>query len=512
MFYLRDLSILACCTLGAALATACSSNGSESATDTDASTATQTQGSTAGPTGDPTTDPGTTPATTTDTTTTTDPTTDTPTSTDPTTGPTTDPTTETATTDDSTTGPPVCAYTPVEGMPQVALQLLANGFDRPVLALAHPKQQDRLFIVEQGGHIKILEPGMTSAPPDADDFLFIAVKNANAGSIGPEQGLLGFAFHPNFPDDPRIYVNYNPDQQGAGPTHVAEFKLDAQNPDKVDPASMRLVYAVGQPAGNHNGGNIVFGTDGMLYIGMGDGGGKDNQFNTAGDPSSPHAKILRIDVEPDGKPDSNTACGACPMVDGFDFTVPADNPHVDDNNYAPEVYASGMRNPWRFSFDSANGDLYVADVGQNVWEEVSIVKAGGDYGWDSMEGNHCFGGAQCDTSAGLNQANKDGLTTPIAEYDHGNGRCSVTGVGIYHSCEVPGWDGVYFYADYCSTELFAIKWDGNTTQDLGVVATIGEPVIGSGHNDLGDVFITTVVVDDLNTLKDGKVYRIGPAN
>jgi len=398
-------------------------------------------------------------------------------------------------------------------MPQVALELLATGFDRPVLALAHPKQPDRLFIVEQGGHIKILEPGQTTAPPDDQDFLFVAVKNANATTIGAEQGLLGLAFHPDFPDDPRVYINYNPaEANGPGPTYVAEYKLDPNDPNRVDPATRRLVYAVGQPAGNHNGGNIVFGTDGMLYIGMGDGGGKDNQYDTARDFLSPLAKILRIDVEADGKPDSNKACGSCPMVDGFDFTVPADNPHVGDNKYAPEVYAAGMRNPWRFSFDSANGDLYVADVGQNVWEEVSIVNAGADYGWDSMEANHCFGGNQCDTSAGQNQVNKDGLTTPITEYEHKNDRCSVTGVGNYHSCEVPAWDGVYFYADYCSSELFALKWDGTTTTELGVVATIGEAVIGSGHNSIGDVYVTTVVVDALNTLQDGKVYRIAPAN
>jgi glucose/arabinose dehydrogenase len=398
-------------------------------------------------------------------------------------------------------------------MPAVSLQLLASGFDRPVLALAHPKQNDRLFIVEQGGHIKILEPGQTTAPPDDQDFLFVAVKNANATTIGAEQGLLGLAFHPNFPDDPRVYINYNPaEANGPGPTYVAEYKLDPNDPNRVDPATRRLVYAVGQPASNHNGGNIVFGADGMLYIGMGDGGGKDNQYGAARDFLSPLAKILRIDVEPDGKADSNKACGSCPMVSGFDFTVPADNPHVGDDKYAPEVYAAGMRNPWRFSFDSANGDLYVADVGQNTWEEVSIVKAGADYGWDTMEANHCFGGAQCDTSAGPNQVNMDGLTTPITEYEHSDARCSITGVGNYHSCEVPAWDGVYFYADYCSTELFALKWDGTTTTDLGVVTTVGEPVIGSGHNGIGDVFVTTVVVDALNNLQDGKVYRIAPAN
>jgi len=512
MHYLRDLSLLTCCALTAALATACKDSGGETATDT----ATGTQGSTADPTGDPgtgTASPTTgTGGPTTDTPTG-GPTTDTPTTDTPTTaGPTTDdPSTDSATTDDTTTGAPACPHTPVDGEPQIALELLASGFDRPVHVLAHPKQHDRLFVVEQGGHIKILEPGQTSAPPDDEAFLYVAVKNANATKIGPEQGLLGFAFHPDFPADPRVYVNYNPEGDGTGPTHIAEFKLDPQNPDRVDPASRRLVYAVGQPAGNHNGGQIAFGADGMLYIGMGDGGGKDDQYNTSRDPLSPHAKILRINVEPDGKADSNKACAACPMVSGFDFTVPADNPHVGDAKFAPEVYASGMRNPWRFSFDPANGDLYVADVGQNVWEEVSIVEAGLDYGWDAMEGNHCFGGNQCDTSAGPNQPNKDGLVAPIAEYSHGNGRCSITGVGVYRSCEVPAWAGVYFYADYCSSELFALKWDGTNVQDLGVVATLGEPVVGSGHNHIGDVFVTTVVVDALNTLQDGKVYRIVPA-
>jgi len=508
MSYLRDLSILkilTCC----ALATACSSNGSDTTSATDIGTSTQTTGSTAdatgstaGPTGDPSTATGTTSTST--------PTTDAPT-TDPTVTSTTDPT-ATSTTDDTTTGPPVCPYTPVDGTPEVALQLVADGFDRPVLVLAHPQQQDRLFVVEQGGHIKILEPGQTTAPPDDQAFLFVDVKSANNTTIGAESGLLGFAFHPDFPADPRVYINYNPTGPGTGPTNIAEYKLDPNDPNRVDPNSQRLVYAVGQPAGNHNGGNIVFGADGLLYLGMGDGGGKDDQFNTSRDPLSPHAKILRINVEADGKPDSNKACNDCPMVDGFDFTVPADNPHVGDPKFAPEVYASGMRNPWRFQFDPANGDLYVADVGQGVWEEVSIVNAGADYGWDSMEGNHCFGGNQCDASAGLNQVNKDGLTTPIVEYDHSNGRCSVTGVGIYRSCEVPAWDGVYFYADYCSTELFALKWDGSATEELGVVATIGEPVIGSGHNNIGDVFVTTVVVDDLNTLLNGKVYRIAPAD
>ena len=510
---MRDLSLLAC-TFGAALTTACGDNGGGTSADTSASTTSTETGSGGTSTTPGTTDPGTTGDVPTTDPATTDPTTA-PTSTTATTDPTTSTTSTTdgTTTDDSTTGMPACPYTPVDGTPAVGLELVASGFDRPVLTIAHPKQPDRLFIVEQGGHIKILEPGITTAPPDSDDFLYVKVKNEDATEIGAEQGLLGFAFHPNFPDDPRVYINYNPqDWQGPGPTYIDEYKLDANDPNKVDPGSRRLVYAVGQPASNHNGGMIVFGADGMLYIGMGDGGGSNDQFGTGRDPKSPLAKILRIDVEPDNAPDSNKACNNCPMVDGFDFTVPADNPHVDDDAYAPEVYAMGMRNPWRFSFDGATDVLYVADVGQNQYEEVSIVKGGADYGWNDMEGKHCFGGANCDESAGPNEVNADGLTLPITEYSHDdNNRCSITGIGVYHSCEVPGWDGVYFYADYCSSEIFALKWDGSSVDEMDVVAnTNGEPVIGSGHNGYGDLFVNTVVVTGLNTLKDGKVYRIVP--
>jgi len=429
--------------------------------------------------------------------------------TSPTSTTTVDPTGET--TDDTTTGtPPVCPYTPVDGTPEVELQLLASGFDRPVLAVSHPQDPDRLFVVEQGGHIKILEPGETTAPADADAFLFVDVANANADEIGPEQGLLGFAFHPDFPADPRVYINYNPPMNG-GPTLIDEYSLDPNDANKVDPTSRRLVYAVGQPAGNHNGGMIDFGPDGFLYIGMGDGGGSGDTYNTGRDNASQHAKFLRIDVEPDGSPDSNKACDDCPMVEGFDFTVPADNPFVGNPDYAPETWATGLRNPWRWQFDSVTGTLYAGDVGQGNREEVSVIEKAGDYGWSIMEGNSCFNNAPCDTSAPPNGVNADGMTAPIIDYDSNQGSCSITSLGVYHSCEVPGWDGVYFYADYCSTRVMALVWDGSTVTDLGTVFTVNEPVIGSGSTGYGDVLVTTVVTDDFNTILDGKVYRIVPA-
>lgn len=438
------------------------------------------------------------------------PTTGEPTTDGPTTGTTDGPTTGTTSpTDGSTTDmpPPACPYTPVDGTPGFAVQVLATGFDRPMLAVPDPTDPDRLFVVEQGGRVKILEPGMNTAP-DAN-FMDLDVKNKVPGEIGPEQGLLGFAFHPDFPNDPRVYVNYNPAQNGAAPTVVSEFKLDANDPNKVDMASEREVIIIDQPASNHNGGMIAFGPDGFLYIGMGDGGGSNDQFNTGRDPQSLLSKLLRIDVEPDGQPDSNKACDACDMVDGFDYTVPADNPFVGDNDVAPEVWALGFRNPWRFFFDPPTGTLYTADVGQNQFEEIDIVSKGADYGWSDMEGNHCFQGAPCDESAGPNQANGDGLVAPIIEYDHNDG-CSVTGGAVYHSCEVPGWDGIYFYGDYCSGTVWALRWDGTNVMDLGEALTQDDRILGYGYTGHGDALFTVVQLNEFNEPVDGKILRIAP--
>ena len=492
------LSLLPCLTL-----LACGDDGTAGETDgsvtqptaptstgTDATTGTATEV-------DPTT--GVTTTTTPPTTTTPDPTEGTTTST---TGP--DPTTEGT----STTGEPACPYDPVDGDPGFALEQIADGFDRPLQVRPDPSDPARLFVLEQGGRIKILEPGMTTAPED--NFVDINVKNKNPGQIGPEQGLLGFDFHPDFPADPRVYVNYNPGMwPGPGPTYVAEFTLDPNDPNQLDPASERLVLAVSQPAGNHNGGMIQFGPDGYLYIGMGDGGGSNDQYNTARDPLSLHAKILRIGVEPDGTPDSNDPCGQCEMLDGFDYTVPADNPFVGDDAYAPEVWALGVRNPWRFTFDPPTGTLYMGDVGQGQWEEVSVVDKGADYGWSLMEGNHCTGGG-CDDSKGVNEVNDQGLTTPIAEYSHNGGGCSITGGTVYHSCEVPGWDGTYFYGDYCSGEVYALNWDGSQVEDLGAVASQSDRILGSGYNGFGDVLFTVVELDGFNMPVNGKILRVVP--
>lgn len=411
--------------------------------------------------------------------------------------------------DTTDTGTPACPYEPVDGMPALALQQVANGFDRPVLALGHPTEHDRLFVVEQGGAVKILEPGMTSAPDDS--FLQLDVVCGDNTEIGCEQGLLGFAFHPNFPDDGRVYVAYTP-TDGGEPTRVSEFSVMGGDPDHVDMGSERIVIDAAQPFSNHNGGMIGFGPDGYLYISLGDGGNADDDPQQTGrDPSVILAKILRIDPEPDGMPDNPVACDPqyCDMPGPFDYTIPADNPFVGDDNFAPEIYAWGFRNPWRFAWDSENGDFYVADVGQGDWEEVDVVVAGADYGWSTMEGNHCFNGAPCDESAGPNQTNGDGMTAPIVEYDHGQG-CSITGGAVYRSCEVPSWQGLYVYSDYCSGEMSALAWDGATVMPFGVVLDTGENVLGNGWNAYGDVFVTTVQAIPNGPIEDGFVYRLAP--
>ena len=398
--------------------------------------------------------------------------------------------TGTGTDTDTDTDAPPCPYDPVTGSPEYGLEEVASGFSRPVLALGHPTEPGRMFVVEQTGSIKLLDEGETTSPES--DFLTLDVND------GPnEAGLLGLALHPNFPEDPRVYVNYNP-AGGALRTRVEEYTLDPANPDVADPSSARVLLEIGQPASNHNGGMLAFGPDHMLYIGMGDGGGScDSAASSSRDPGDLLAKILRIDVEPAG---------------GMPYGVPADNPFVNDGEFAPEIFAWGLRNPWRFAFD---GDtLYVADVGQDDWEEVDVVEGGHDYGWSTMEGGHCSAdtecsGATCDDSPGPGQTNADGMTLPIAEYQNDGQRCSISGGSVYRACEVPAWQGIYFYADYCSGEVFGLRWDGSQVQDLGVLIMSGQRVQGNGWNAHGDVLFTTVINELSST---GSVFRIAPAS
>ncbi len=383
---------------------------------------------------------------------------------------------------------PPCPYDAIEGDPSVRLEVVAQDLTSPVFAVGHPFQPNRLYVVQKPGTVVIVEPENTT--PNDTPFLQVATLTSTGYD---ERGLLGFAFHPNYPTDPRVFVAFTDISGANDPTVIDAF--DVIDDDRVDPTSQTRILSVDQPANNHNGGMLAFGPDGYLYLGLGDGGGADDQFGNGRNRNTLLSKMIRIDID-----------GAAP------YTIPADNPFVDTEGYRPEIYASGLRNPWRFSFDQETGLLYCGDVGQDLWEEVDIIESGHDYGWSLMEGNHCFSPSSgCDTSAGPNQVNTQGLTAPLLDYNHSVG-ISIIGLSVYRACEVPGWQGRYFYADFGaflgdSSALFALTWDGKTVTPHGELASVDGVgnVLGNGWNAWGDVYITAA---DPFEPGSGVVYRV----
>lgn len=285
---------------------------------------------------------------------------------------------------------------------------------------------NRLFVVEQGGIIRVFDNDPSAS--SASVFLDLS---SQIDDTGNEEGLLGLAFHPDFENNSFFYVNYtasNPDR-----TVVSRFHLSANDPDQADPNSETILLEYDQPASNHNGGHLAFGPDGYLYIASGDGGGGGDPGNNGQDPATLLGAILRIDV--DGSSNGNN------------YAIPANNPFVGNNEgYREEIYAYGLRNPWRFSFDSNNGTLFAGDVGQNAYEEIDIIERGGNYGWNIMEGNHCYNAENCNT---------DGLELPVWEYSHNLGR-SITGGYVYRGSSLPGLEGWYVYGDFITGLIWAL--------------------------------------------------------
>jgi glucose/arabinose dehydrogenase len=436
-----------------------------------------------GPSSDDNSGPTTTPMTTADTTNTTE------TATGSTgTGSTTDPSSSSS--DGGETGPviPPCPYDAVDSPSGYELEVVAEDIEEPMFALGHPEEPDRLFVPERDGTIQMIEPGTTTpAVP--------AILEIDDVENGGESGLFGLAFHPDFPDDPRIYVNYT--QLPNGNTRIAEYTLDPSNGYVGDPESGRTILEIYQPAFNHNGGGIAFDTSGNLIIGMGDGGTQ----STARVTGVLLSKFLRIGVEPDGVEDNPVSCEGCPEFGPFDYTIPADNPFLGQAEYAPEIYAMGFRNPFRWSVDIGTGDLWVGDVGQGEWEEVDFVEAGRDYGWNSMEGFHCYnGGCSPDDP---NQTNADGLTMPLVEASHDDGDCAIIGGAVYRSCQVPDWEGTYMFSDYCNAQVRGFRWDGTNVDYLGGLIDPNNGITGNGWNNWGDVYFTGGTVN-------GRVWRVVP--
>jgi glucose/arabinose dehydrogenase len=294
---------------------------------------------------------------------------------------------------------------------KIELVEVVRGLARPVAIVAAPDDpRKRLFIVEQhAGRIRILEDGKLSPKP----FYEVDVKI----STGNEQGLLGLAFHPAFAKTGRLFVNYTSTDKN---THIVEYKVSATDPDTVDMASRKEIIEIDQPYSNHNGGNLAFDLDGKLWVGMGDGGSAGDPLRAGQDPKALLAKMLRFDVD-----------AAKPV---------------------PEIVHLGVRNPWRFSFDAKTGALYIGDVGQNLWEYVFVASntdgVKHNFGWNVVEGSHCYGARTCDKTA---------FTPPVAEYPHDDG-CSITGGFVYRGKALPMLDGRYFYADYCTGLLRSFVW------------------------------------------------------
>jgi glucose/arabinose dehydrogenase len=331
-------------------------------------------------------------------------------------------------------------------------------FKRPV-DIQHPgDNSNRLFVVEQQGKIWVFENNSTVLASEI--FLDITQKVDNSDD---EEGLLGLAFHPEFSDNGYFYVNYTASSPSR--TVISRFEVSDLDSNLADPGSEFIILEFNQPFGNHNGGQLAFGPiDGFLYVAIGDGGSSGDPAGYAQSLNSLLGKIIRIDVDSTDQ-ESN-------------YGIPTDNPFYENTaGYREEIYAFGLRNPWRFSFDPDTEWLWAADVGQNLWEEIDIIVKGGNYGWNIFEGNHCFS-PPCDTS---------GLVMPIWEYNHDTGR-SVTGGFVYRGIEVPELNGKYIYADYISGKIWALTYDGEN------------PPINT------ELFDTNLLISSFGIDQDGELY------
>jgi glucose/arabinose dehydrogenase len=349
----------------------------------------------------------------------------------------------------------------------VALEVLASGLSSPVFVTDAPGDPSRLFIVEKPGRIRVLRDATLLATP----FLDLS----SITSDGGERGLLGLAFHPRYATNGHFFVNHT---DNAGNTRILRFSGSG---DLADAASLEIVLEISQPYGNHNGGHLAFGPDGLLYIGMGDGGSAGDPDGNGQDLATLLGSMLRIDV------------------DALPYSVPSDNPFVGDAGAAPEAWAYGLRNPWRFSFDRVTGDLWIGDVGQNAVEEVSFQSAssggGENYGWNRLEGSRCYAPAACDPS---------GTVLPVHEYEHGVG-CSVTGGYVYRGSALPALTGRYLFADYCQGWVRSFAFDGSAVTDvLDHSDALGplESIVSFGEDAAGELYIVSMA---------GTVYRLVPS-
>ena len=364
-------------------------------------------------------------------------------------------------------GPPVTVPPAAGTPPRLALEPVVGGLDNPVDIAWRPGDPETLFVVEQVGRIRVVRDGALAAEPFLDITDII--------TAGGERGLLGLAFHPDAADG-RAFVYYTALD---GDQVVASYRTSAEDPGRADPRSETIVLKMADRFGNHNGGGLAFGPDGFLYISTGDGGGGGDPLDSGRHLDTLLAKVLRLDID--------VADGAEPAYD-----IPPDNPFVAVADARPEIWLTGLRNPWRIRFDRATGDLWIGDVGQGAIEEIDVARAGVgglDFGWNVMEGTSCYrdGGDDCLT---------DDLTLPVTEYSHDDG-CSVTGGTVYRGADQPALAGLYIFSDYCSGRFWAIDPAGDDVREPTPVLDSGRSISAIAEDANGELFATDLAGGDL---------------
>jgi len=356
---------------------------------------------------------------------------------------------------------------PTAPIPDVAFQEVAGGFKNPTHVAHAGDGGGRLFVVEQRGVIHIVEDGRVLPEP----FLDISDRVESGG----EKGLLSVAFHPRYRENGLFYVDYTTRADRLY-TRISRFKRRDRN--RAERKSETVLLEIQQPYGNHNGGQLAFGPDGYLYIGMGDGGWRDDPHGNGQNLASLLGKLLRIDVDRETPP--------------LRYSIPRDNPFAGGKDRRAEIWAYGLRNPWRFSFDAPTGRLFLADVGQDDAEEIDVIEKGGNYGWNIMEGDICTPGVNPD-------CDRTGLRPPIQVYRHPAGE-SVTGGFVYRGAEFPALCGVYLYADYVSGRLWGLRYDGARVTVNRELARLRHNVSSFGVDERGELYLADH--------KSGKILKI----
>ena len=364
---------------------------------------------------------------------------------------------------------PSSGHVPVSENTEAVVQL-QRVFDyvnanTTILMLQSPQDNDHWYIVEKAGRVLRVssDPGNTGV----DVYLDI---NERVDSSPNEAGLLGMAFHPQFAQNGQVFLSYTAEGSSLSSV-ISRFSRSADG-NSLLPESEQILLRVGQPYSNHNGGHIAFGPDGFLYIGFGDGGSGGDPEGNGQNIQTLLGSMLRIDVD-----------------NGTPYSIPASNPFASNQQGLPEIFAWGLRNPWRWSFDKENGDLWVADVGQNSWEEVNVMRGPGNYGWSGKEGTHCYESSLCDNPEFID---------PVVEYSHDDG-CSVTGGYVYRGNEIALLSGTYLYSDFCSGTLWGAKSDGAGNYQVSRILQSGFNVASFAEGNNGEIYLINI---------EGEFYKL----